>query len=296
MQYIRCCPLVTVQMRSMELAETPLPAKYTRDERGLSFQLLSTKYCCRVASNGLGRYIPEKPGREPACVVDCDGSVVTSGVTGPNPEGGVIGEKLHALPRWEVTTAPGGALSSQVGPGTAGSAGIRDPVAAQPAVPEAVTRARPKGVGGCRSSRVAVPFVTGGQPSHKGDHPEELAGTVPRNGPYDRYSWRVLLTWQVSSSTSHWCPTVGARARVGWWSPLVSMRRYRRSTCGLDGARCRYALPSIAPILSVFFPAPVFSRSRDSSLKGTSFRTAATWSPFPSKLTSGCASQCSWAS
>ena len=59
--------------------------KVMREEHGLSFLAPVTK-CCRRFFFQLVRYIPERPGREPACVVDCGGFVVTTVVTGPNPQ------------------------------------------------------------------------------------------------------------------------------------------------------------------------------------------------------------------
>ena len=63
------------------------PCEDTREDFGLSLNFLH-----RVLLQGglkkLVRCIPERPGREPACVVDRGGSVVTSAVTSPNPEWG----------------------------------------------------------------------------------------------------------------------------------------------------------------------------------------------------------------
>ena len=66
------------------------PRKDTRKDLGLFFLTFVHHVVLQGGFKKLVRYIPERPGREPACVTDCGGSVVASVVTGPKPVGGVI--------------------------------------------------------------------------------------------------------------------------------------------------------------------------------------------------------------
>ena len=83
------------------MTENDTPCEDTREDFGLSFQLPSTAYCCRVVFNVSLRSVQQ----------DCSGF------------GG------HG-------SAPGGALSSPKGRGTAGSTESQDPGMSQQAVPE----------------------------------------------------------------------------------------------------------------------------------------------------------------
>ena len=96
-QYNKRCPLLPVQRRSAELPATTVGEwrrrhSLRRHKGGLWTVLLI--FVHHVVLQGgfkkLVRNIPERPEREPACVVDCGGSVVTSEGTSPNRVGGVI--------------------------------------------------------------------------------------------------------------------------------------------------------------------------------------------------------------
>ena len=111
----------------------------------------------------------------------CNRTAVTTGVTGPNREGASLGGyDNRGVSRRERVLFPFWALrqvalkASELVAAQASSTGSRDPGAAQP-VPEAVTRARRKGVRSCRGSRVAAPLKIGGHPP-QGRPTQELAG------------------------------------------------------------------------------------------------------------------------
>ena len=74
--------------RPMRIGGDASPCKVVREEHELSFLKSPVAKCCRRVFFffQLVRCIPERPGREPACVVDCGGFVVTTVVTGPNPQ------------------------------------------------------------------------------------------------------------------------------------------------------------------------------------------------------------------
>ena len=139
------------------------PCEDTREDFGLSFlKLPATTCCCRVAFNVSLRNVQQ----------DCGGF------------GG------HG-------SAPGGASSSPVGRGTAGSTGSRDPGTFQ-------------GVGGCRGSRVAVPLETGDP--WRGDQPTDWRAP----------SQETTLTMGIHAECAWY---------VGWWATFVTGAR----TSGIAG-------------------------------------------------------------
>ena len=70
------------------------PRKDTREDLGLSPFTFVHHVVLQGGFKKLVRYIPERPGWEPACVVDYGASVVTSVVTGSNPVGGYSAGEL----------------------------------------------------------------------------------------------------------------------------------------------------------------------------------------------------------
>ena len=162
-------------------------------------------------------------------------------VTGPNPEGGRIQPTARAAslrtlkPR--TGDAPGGALSPRVGDGTAGSTGSRDPGA-------------PKGLRGCRGSRVAASLETGGH-SPLDDQPKNWRATDNKTSGHQPKNWtgrRYFLTLSAPTSSS--------------WTSVVTCLRSCVAVVQLDAVGMVYCVPTFLFCYSVRPVALVGGRGR----------------------------------
>ena len=135
-------------------------------------------------------------------------------------------------------------------------------VAAQPALPEAVSQARPEGVKGCRGRRVAVGHLPQGRPTQELDRPTLLFNTVLK-GTLSEVLARSEISALTSTST---CPR-SCVAVVRWFGAWYF--GIGRHWDGLSRSYLSFLLLSVALVFVCFFSSLPNGAPGAENLRGT---------------------------